>query len=181
MLVYIALLRGINVGGKKKVKMDQLKEIFASLGFRNVKTYIQSGNVIFEADESEGHTVQIERRLKEELGFEVPVLIKAQEDWAMAIEQNPYDVETLNENEKLYVTFLVKEPAPEVVEELMTCKSDVDEIRIVRDTVYILCRKGYHKTLFSNALIEKKLGVHATTRNWNSVLKIADMSKTLVK
>ncbi|WP_260412156.1 DUF1697 domain-containing protein [Alkalihalobacillus sp. TS-13] len=122
MTVHIALLRGINVGGKKRVKMDQLKEIFASLGFRNVKTYIQSGNVMFEADETEGLGGQIERRLKEELGFEVPVLIKTQEEWEKAIEQNPYDVEALDENEKLHVSFLAKEPTPEVVEELMTCK-----------------------------------------------------------
>ncbi|WP_261132059.1 DUF1697 domain-containing protein [Bacillus sp. Marseille-Q3570] len=181
MPVYITLLRGINVGGKKKVKMDQLKEIFASLGFRNVKTYIQSGNVIFAAVESEGLAVQIERKLKEELGFEVPVLIKTLGEWEKAIEQNPYDVEMLDENEKLHVTFLAEEPTTSVVENLMMIESDVDEIRILGGTVYILCRNGYHKTLFSNAFIEKKLGVRATTRNWNSVLKIADMSKALVQ
>ncbi|MCF6136534.1 DUF1697 domain-containing protein [Pseudalkalibacillus berkeleyi] len=179
MPTYIALLRGINVGGHKKVKMDRLKEIFSSIGFEQVRTYIQSGNVIFETRPLETSELiqQIESQLKEALEFEVPVIVKTAEEWKTAIGANPFDVDLLKEDEKLHVSFLAEKPSTEAVEKLLSVESDIDDFQIEGKTAYIVCRKGYKKTVFSNTFIEKKLKVAATTRNWNSVMKIAEMSK----
>lgn len=180
MLVNIALLRGINVGGHKKVKMDHLKEIFRSMGFGDVRTYIQSGNVIFEAENADTSelTAQIESELENALGFHVPVIVKTAEEWQAVMKENPFDVEALKEDEKLHVSFLAEEPSNDAVQKLMDMESDIDEFKLQGTTAYVLCRKGYKKTVFSNTFLEKKLKVAATTRNWNSVMKIADLSKT---
>ncbi|WP_349409963.1 DUF1697 domain-containing protein [Pseudalkalibacillus sp. SCS-8] len=182
MATYIALLRGINVGGHKKVKMDHLKEIFKSMDFENVRTYIQSGNVIFEAENQDLPNLKgmIETELEKALGFAVPVIVKTAEEWQAVMEESPFDVTRLKEDEKLHVSFLAEEPIAEAVQNLMDVESDIDEFKLNGKTAYVLCRKGYKKSVFSNTFLEKKLKVAATTRNWNSVMKIAELSRTTV-
>ncbi|WP_373230886.1 DUF1697 domain-containing protein [Cohnella sp.] len=99
MTTYIAFLRGINVGGHKKIKMDHLKNIFEALKFENVRTYIQSGNVVFEATEQDGQTLvsKIVQAIEKGCSFQVPVLIRTVEELEMIILQNPYDLEMMNE------------------------------------------------------------------------------------
>ncbi|MGM7700535.1 DUF1697 domain-containing protein [Pseudalkalibacillus sp. Hm43] len=179
MAVYIALLRGINVGGHKKVKMDNLREIFTSMGFENVKTYIQSGNVIFEAEYQDARelTGRIEVELEGALGFAVPVIVKTAEEWQAVMEKCPFDVDALREDEKLHVSFLAEEPSREGIQKLKETESDIDEFKLQGTTAYVLCRQGYKKTVFSNTFLEKKLKVAATTRNWNSIMKIAEIGK----
>ncbi|MCE5170827.1 DUF1697 domain-containing protein [Paenibacillus profundus] len=173
---YVALLRGINVSGQKIIKMDALKSIFEALAFQNVKTYIQSGNVIFEASVTEPELLaeSIEKQLRVELGYEITVVVKTLSELEEVIQHNPFTENEASEG-KLYVSFLSKEPVAEDLAALLSVQNGVDEIRALEREVYILCRQGYGKSQFSNNFIEKKLRVPATTRNWQTVNKLANM------
>ncbi|WP_144940250.1 DUF1697 domain-containing protein [Paenibacillus sp. 32O-W] len=182
MPICIALLRGINVSGQKIIKMDQLSAIFESLGFQNVQTYIQSGNVVFQTVEEEASKElvhKIESRLKETLGYEVTVVLRTMEELEEVVERNPYDLPSLTPDEKVYVSFLSGEPAQEAKDRLLSYKNEIDDYRLRTREVYILCRKGYGKSLFSNNFLEKKLGLAATTRNWATVNKLVAMAESL--
>jgi uncharacterized protein (DUF1697 family) len=172
---YVALLRGINVGGNRKVKMEVLRGIFEALEYRNVKTYIQTGNVLFETEEVETNilTSTIENRLKIELGFEVIVIIRTLEDIKAIIGKCPYDA---SEYENVYISFFSGEPRAELKESIKEFTSDSGELRVINREAYILCHKKYHEVLFSNNFLEKKLEIFATTRNWNTVNKLLAMS-----
>ncbi|MGA9406489.1 MAG: DUF1697 domain-containing protein [Bacteroidota bacterium] len=178
MNTYIALLRGINVSGKKIIKMEALKKAFESLHYEHVTTYIQSGNVVFGSAAS---TVlvrtQIENKLLKSFGFEVPVIVKTLKEIEETVKRNPFKKVRMEKGEKLYVSFLAGPPAKVAAVDLMAVKNDVDEIRLSGSEVYILCRKGYGNTLFSNTFIEKKLDVSATTRNWDTVQKLLSIGK----
>ncbi|WP_019424496.1 DUF1697 domain-containing protein [Paenibacillus sp. OSY-SE] len=173
---YVALLRGINVSGQKIIKMDALKSIFEALAFQNAKTYIQSGNVIFEASVTEPELLaeSIEKQLRVELGYEITVVVKTLSELEEVIQHNPFTENEASEG-KLYVSFLSKEPVAEDLAALLSVQNGVDEIRALEREVYILCRQGYGKSQFSNNFIEKKLRVPATTRNWQTVNKLANM------
>lgn len=177
MTTYIALLRGINVNGQKIIKMEQLKAIFESMPVERVRTYIQSGNVVFEAAEASPDSMRamIESKLKEALGYEVDVVVRTKEELERTIELNPFRGEAAEEG-KLYVSFLAEKPAAEAIDLLASFQSDVDEYRITDREVYVRCRGQYGKSLFSNNFLEKKLGVVATTRNWQTVGKLASMA-----
>jgi uncharacterized protein (DUF1697 family) len=179
MTVYVALLRGINVSGQKIIKMEALRAIFASLQFQNVKTYIQSGNVIFESTEDSVDVLQerTESRLEETLGYKVPVMIRTMSELEKVIRQNPFARSENIDDGHLYVTFLSQVPTADAIHGLESYKNDVDDFRVVDREVYLLCRNAYGRSLFSNNFLENKLGVLATTRNWNTVNRIANMIK----
>ncbi|MDF2960205.1 MAG: hypothetical protein K0S39_1940 [Paenibacillus sp.] len=174
---YVALLRGINVSGQKIIKMDHLKRFFESLQFQNVKTYIQSGNVIFDTGKEETDTLRkmLESKLHEVFGFEVTVVIRTIDEMEEIIKRNPFNLNESQENEKIYVSFLSGEPGTEAIASLLTYKNEVDDFHVLKREVYILCRGNYGKSLFSNNFLEKKLKLSATTRNWQTVNKLAAM------
>lgn len=174
MTIYIAFLRGINVGGKKIIKMEKLKDIFKSLYFQNVKMYIQSGNVIFDStEESADILYKIETELENVLGYKVTSIIRTADELEEIIKQNPFSAS--EDVEKQYVTFLHREPTVEAADRLMSYKNDVDDFCVTHREVFLLCGKGYGKTKFSNHFLESKLDVLATTRNWKTVNKILNM------
>lgn len=189
--VYIALLRGINVSGQKLIKMDSLRKTFEGLGFAQVQTYIQSGNVLFTADAAtdaglKERKERIEQEIERVYGFTVPVVVKRLAEWHEIIAQNPYvpgvpaDANgSIEEGASLYVSLLGQEPDAAACERLLACSSDADAFTLVGGQVYILCRSGYGKSLFSNNFIEKKLGVYATTRNWQTMNKLAELGDKL--
>ncbi|MDB5054587.1 MAG: hypothetical protein JWM44_2637 [Bacilli bacterium] len=179
MTIYMALLRGINVNGQKMIKMEHLKNIFESLPFQNVKTYIQTGNVIFEAADDDLLSTLIESKLKDVLGYQVPVIVRTLDELEGIIRQTPFPLNEISENEKLYVSFLSKGPTAEAIEKLLSYKNDIDDFRVLNREVYILCRKGYGNTLYSNTFLEKKLGVTSTSRNWETINKIITIGKDL--
>ena len=176
MTIYIAFLRGINVGGKKIIKMEKLKDIFKSLYFQNVKTYIQSGNVIFDStEESADILYKIETELENVLGYKVTSIIRTADELEEIIKQNPFSAS--EDVEKQYVTFLYREPTVEAADRLMSYKNDVDDFCVTHREVFLLCGKGYGKTKFSNHFLESKLDVLATTRNWKTINKVLNMIK----
>jgi uncharacterized protein (DUF1697 family) len=180
MVIYIALLRGINVGGQKLIKMAELKRMFEEMGFGRVQTFIQSGNVLFESAESaEALRPQIEQQIAEVFGYQVTVVIRTAAELEQIIERCPFEADPSSKIEKVYVALLAEMPTQEGIDKLLTCSSDTDDYRFTNQEVYILCRQSIRKSLFSNNFLEKKLGVPATTRNWQTTSKLAVMGKAM--
>jgi uncharacterized protein (DUF1697 family) len=170
---YVAMLRAINVGGRV-VKMDDLKHHLAMPGFRNISTYIQSGNVIFDHAETNKALLEskIEAKLLEALGYEVKTFIKAIPAELQAIVMaNPF--KKMEDDMAVYVSFMSVVPDAALVKQLMELQSEAEQFRIAGTEAYICVKKGtYGETKFSNTFLEKKLKVQATTRNWATVNKL---------
>jgi uncharacterized protein (DUF1697 family) len=182
MPVYLALLRGINVSGQKIIKMEDLRKRMDAAGYKNVKTYIQSGNVVFESAEKSKSVLAkaFESFLMKEYGYEVTVFILDAEDVERAIDNNPFVKGRVEEEpgfKKLYVTFLSGEPSAEAIEKLRKAPIGEDEIEIIGDILYFKLFSKASESRLSNSLIESKLKLRATTRNWNTTLKLLSMMK----
>ncbi|CAN7681249.1 DUF1697 domain-containing protein [Paenibacillus sp. LjRoot56] len=180
---FVAMLRGINVSGQKIIKMDRLRQLFESMAFTNVSTYIQSGNVIFDAEEVDAATLRdrIVHELKEQLTFDIPVIIRTPAELQEVVQDTPYPSVNVDANEQRYVTFLSQAPTDAGLAKLDAAQSEVDEYHVKGLTVYLLIRKNYGDSKFSNNFIEKKLGVAATTRNWETVNKLIQLAGESVK
>lgn len=177
MNTYIALLRSINVSGKNLIKMDDLRALFESLDFKSVKTYIQTGNIIFQTEEIniDKLTEKISKKLSTVLNNQISIFIRTPEQLEKILTDIPFD--KINENEKLYISFLSELPSIKLQEEITKYNNDVDSYKIIDKQIYILCRKNYGESLFSNNFLEKKLAIKATTRNINTVNKLLNMVK----
>ncbi len=167
---YAAFLRGINVGGHKQIKMESLREIFESLGFENVKTYINSGNVIFDAeDDSKDMVKKIENKISKVIGYEVAVFLKTIKEIQDIVKTNHF--KKIKKDETAYVTFLPLElKAPKVP--IASNNGDVEVLSLKNNVAFSISRKINGRYGFPNGLIEKKLKCLATTRNWNTINKI---------
>ncbi len=171
---YAAFLRAINVGGRR-IKMDHLRELFESLGFSNVETFIASGNVIFdsEADDARMLERKIEDHLREALGYEVATFVRSASELAGIARYRPFDPSDLNaEGTSLYIAFLQAPPSAEAEQKLMAHRSEVDDFCTHGREVYWLCRKKMSESSFSGALLEKTMGTPATVRNATTVQKL---------
>ena len=168
---YIILLRGINVSGKNKLPMAELREILNELGFQNVQTYIQSGNIILDSEETKEVTCQkIKEGITAEFGYDVPVLARTPEEWKNTLEKYPFS----QENEKIVAfTFLDRITKESVIE---VKGSNEDKYKITDDVVYLYCPSGFGNTKLTNSVIEKKLKVTATTRNLKTTIKLLELA-----
>ena len=178
MTTHIAMLRGINVTGHNVIRMEALRAAFAALGFKNVKTYIQSGNVIFETDEpATGLSAKIQKAILKKFGFEVPVLTKTADEMAEIVKRNPFATDTALDQKKLYVTFLSDDPRANAGELLKPLAANGERFHVVGRAVYGCFPNGYGETKLSNTAIEKKLSCGATTRNWNTTRTLLEMTR----
>ena len=178
MTTYISILRGINVSGQKIIKMDALRKMYENLGFQSVKTYIQSGNVIFKSKDSkiDGVVQTISRQIKKDFGFDVPVIVLTIDKLKKIIKNSPFSKDLRKDPSFLHVTFLSSKPKSFEREVIETKRSNKEEISFSDDAVYLYCPDGYGISKLSNSFLETKLKVGATTRNWkttNELLKIA--------
>jgi uncharacterized protein (DUF1697 family) len=178
MQTYISLLRGINVSGQKIIKMDDLRRVYEHLNFHNVRTYVQSGNVIFQTKESNQTLLQqkINAEIAREFGFDVPVLIMSIQQLKQTIGNNPFAKDVTKEQSFLHVTFLAESPVNMDIKAITDKKLNNEDIAFTPCAVYLYCPAGYGSSKLSNNLIEAKLRVKASTRNWktsNELLKIA--------
>jgi uncharacterized protein (DUF1697 family) len=174
MTSYVAFLRGINVGGKKLIKMDALARAFQSLGFENVKTFIQSGNVIFDDAETDLEilTKKLETTIHNSFGFEVRVMLQTVAALQGILKRNPFKKVESDSDLVFFVTFLSANPAAKPKLPLVFPAENVEIIAIKDRAAFILCRRKKNGMFaFPNAFVEK-LGVSATTRNWTTVNKI---------
>jgi uncharacterized protein (DUF1697 family) len=169
MATYIAILRGINVTGHNIIRMQDLRVSFEELGFQQVKTYVQSGNVIFAARKNSNLSVKIEKKILADFGFKVSALVNTPAEMAQVIRDNPFRRLASIDVSRLYVTFLSTPAPPTARDVLKGMTTEPERFHVGRREIYLYCPIGYGKTKLSNTAIEKKLGVVATTRNWRSV------------
>jgi uncharacterized protein (DUF1697 family) len=177
MAVYIAMLRGINVAGKNSIKMESLRAMFESLGFSDVASYIQSGNVLFSADDLSIEAMEklIAEKIEAEFGFSVPVLVRSLAELQKVLRENPF-MDGRHDEEKLHVTFLSTEPKEIFLATLKRPENEASRCVTLGREVYLYCPDGYARTAFNNAYFEKKLFVGATTRSWKTVNKLCAMA-----
>jgi uncharacterized protein (DUF1697 family) len=177
---YVAILRGINVGGKRKILMKDLKLLLEDMEFTGVTTYIQSGNVIFSS-KNEHEISTLEEQLQEAIlsafALEVPVIVRTPEELNTAISQNPFSRDENIEIERLHLTFLKEIPGPENLLKIVKYDYSPDKFVMVHNHAFIYCSGKYHESKLSNKFFESKLKTTATTRNWKTVLKLQELSK----
>jgi uncharacterized protein (DUF1697 family) len=174
---HLALLRGINVSGHNMIKMDALQKALEAIGFHNVVTYIQSGNVFVETDEESGFSVgfKIKQEIYKTFGYEVPVIVVSKTDLEWLFKNNPFLKQKDVDTKKLYVAFISKELSSSAINELKISQFKPDEAVIEGNRIFIKYDIGAGKTRLDQKYIEKKLNVTATIRNWNSVTKLLEM------
>jgi uncharacterized protein (DUF1697 family) len=168
---FVAFLRAVNVGGNHIVKMEDLRQMFASLGFENVKTYIQSGNVIFETVEKDADAIaeKIENKLQESLGFEVKTMLRTISELEDIAENNPFDE---SDDTKIYIIFLSAKPDEKLRLEAEALSTEREIFRIRNRELYVSIGREVSKPLLTNNFTEKRLKVSGTSRNPKTVNKI---------
>jgi uncharacterized protein (DUF1697 family) len=179
MTTYICILRGINVGGHKRIKMDALRQIFVEMGFANVQTYIQSGNVIFCSEEVNIEVLEktISEETQKTFGFEVPVLIVTGTEMNDAVNNNPYSNDPAKNAATIHLTFLSRLPNQELLDKLSPDNYLPDEFKSIGKVIYVYCPNGYGNTKLNNTFFETKLKVTATCRNLNTSVELAALAK----
>ncbi|KAA9354645.1 DUF1697 domain-containing protein [Larkinella humicola] len=177
----LAILRGINVSGQKRVPMNELKHLVEELNCQQVKTYVQSGNVVFthSAADEEQLRKQIEKKIVETFGFQVPVLIRSLNELTGIVAHNPFLQEDHTDLDKLHVTFLADVPDTLNRDKLKELAVGTDRFFLSGKELYVYCPGGYGNTKLSNTFFENKLKVTATTRNWKTVNELLKMMHSL--
>lgn len=175
MTTYIVLLKGINVGGHKKVPMADLRALLAKSGFENVKTYIQSGNVILESSEENIHNMEshIKDIILKQFGFEVSVLVKERKDLERIFNACPFSEE---KKKTSYFIMLHEIPDAELVKIASEKVYEGEAYEIINDCIYFYCEKGFGQAKFNANFFERKLNTFATARNYNTMLKLVSLS-----
>lgn len=174
---YVALLRGINVGGKNIIKMESLKKSFESEGFTNVKTLIQSGNVLFDSksDNIAALTKRIENKLLEDYRSEIKTMIRSIFEIEEIIKQNPFKGRENDKNTKLYVCFLYENILSNKIIPPSSDKEAVEITHIGKKEIFLISfptKNGRYG--FPNNFVEKELKSFSTARNWNTVKKLTE-------
>ncbi|MFB6366107.1 DUF1697 domain-containing protein [Paenibacillus elgii] len=178
MTIYIALLRGINVGGHNKIKMAELKRTLETMGLHRVQTYIQSGNVLFESEESpETLRLRIEEEIRAVFGISITVVLRMAEELERIIADCPYAAISLAEGESIHISLLTEAPPQKVVDLLSASERDNDEYYIHGREIYFLFRQSILDSRLAKHL--NKLGDMVTTRNWNTMNKLAALAKAM--
>ncbi|MCB9451117.1 MAG: DUF1697 domain-containing protein [Anaerolineaceae bacterium] len=176
MPVYISLLRGINVGGNKKIRMAELKALYESLGFTNVQTLLQSGNVIFEtAADPAQLAAQIEAGVFNTFGFESKIILRTCADLRAVVEHAPYTAEQLAEPSKALVTFLATAPGDTAIQTLLNDHQGPEVLQVVGQELFVFYTDGAGRSKLTNVFIEKRLKTTGTARNWNTILKLLNL------
>jgi uncharacterized protein (DUF1697 family) len=177
MPVYISMLRGINVGGHKLIKMDKLRALFEELGFEQVKTYIQSGNVVFKTKRTSTSALsrKIEEKILSDFGFSVSVISRSSDDMAATIAGNPFLKEREIDQEKLHVMFLSEAPAPVALKKLIDLTAAPNQCRPIDREIYFYLPNGVSQSVLMKSPVDRILAVVTTTRNWRTVNSLHQM------
>ncbi len=176
METYIAFLRGINVSGQKKIKMADLRLSLERSGLEKVQTYIQSGNLVFQSTMATITSLEkmITDQIAKDFEFDVPVLVTTPESIQQILERDPFPDQ--EDSGKHYYALLKTKPDPQRKAAFEKMKFENEQFLINDACVYLNCVKGYGKAKLNNNLIERKLGVVATTRNLNTLKKMITLS-----
>jgi uncharacterized protein (DUF1697 family) len=177
--VYIALLRGINVGGKNSLPMKDLTAMFEKAGCSHVATYIQSGNVVFKAEAKLALEITsiITRAISRDFKLNVPVIIRSAQELLKIAKNNPF-LKKGGTADTAHVAFLMHTALRDRILQLDARRSPGDEFWVMGSEVYLHCPKGFGRTKLTNQYFDSKLGTTSTIRNWKTVLKLLEMTQT---
>jgi uncharacterized protein (DUF1697 family) len=173
---YVALLRGINVGGNTMIKMEELRSVFSSIGFENVRTYINSGNVAFDtASTSDANlTKAISDAIEHGFGKKIAVMVRSAAEIDDIISNNPFDGQ-FEKDKDLHVFFLANELSNEQERMVAEAVNENERIEVRGRTLYCLLKISIVDSFVGKGFIDKKLKIAATARNWRTVKKLAEM------
>ena len=181
MTVIVSLLRGVNVGGHNMIKMEALRALYQSLGFRDIETYVQSGNIVFrtEARGLASLPKRIADAIERSAGFRPGVMVRTTSELRDVIARNPFAKRRGIEPGKLVVTFLASDPSPEARDKVLKIKADSEELRLDGRELYVYYPNGMGRSKVSPGVIERALKISGTARNWNSVTKLLEIAERL--
>lgn len=178
MTTCVSLFRSINVGGHT-VRMDELKDLYEFLGFKDVVTYIQSGNVVCTSDDAD--LVQLPRYIEDgfaqKFGFHANVMVRTAAEFRAIIENNPFQNQPTKESKWMVVLFLATRPDHRAQEDLLKTYVGPEELRIIGQEVYIYYSNGIGRSKLSHTFLEKKLKTIGTGRNWNTILQLQKLTQ----
>ena len=181
MPIYVSLLRGINVGGHKKIKMADLRELYESLGMRQVRTLLQSGNVVFEAEETD--LAQLKQRLEagiiERYGFEAQVILRSLADFRATLARHSFTSAQLERGNHALIVFLSAVPDPAAIEALRENNPGREVISAAGDALYVFYTDGAARSKLDTKRIERALNLVASARNWNTCQRILKLLSEL--
>ena len=174
MTVHIALLRGVNVGGRQMVAMSALRDLLTELGFADVRSLLQSGNLVFGSKARTGSKLEsfLEAAVEKRLGCRTDFFVRTPEEWERVVARNPFRVEAERDPGHLIAMFLKQAPDAKAVEALQAAITGRESLRALGREAYIVYPDGVGRSRLTHALIERKLGTRGTGRNWNTVLKL---------
>jgi uncharacterized protein (DUF1697 family) len=177
MPIYISMLRGINVGGHKRIKMDDLRKSFEALGFERVQTYIQSGNVVFKTAKlsTSALSKRIEKQILGDFGFSASVISRTADEMDKTISNNPFLKLPNIDTKTLHITFLSDAPAPAALKKLADLTVAPDQCQSLHKEIYFYLPNGVSQSVLMKAPVDRILSVVTTTRNWNTVNQLARM------
>lgn len=181
MKVVVSMLRGVNLGPHKRIKMDALRELYKSLGLNEPQTYVQSGNVLFKTSERSLAAIakRIEEGIEATFGFHSDVILRTPAELESVIARNPFASRNGIEPGKLLVTFLAGDPTPEARAKVAAIQCDPEELLLDGRELFIYYPNGAGRSKLTPAIIERALRISGTARNWNSVTKMLEMAKQM--
>jgi uncharacterized protein (DUF1697 family) len=171
---FVALLRGINVGGNRLIKMKDLKQMFIDMKFANVRTYIQSGNVVFDAKETDAVKLKskIEKALAKALGYDVDIYLRSLEEMQAIIKYDAFKKMKAKPESKIYVAFLSDTPTKEQVKALEATSSETETFHVHKTELYLVSKRKPGDVFNIDTPVKKQLGMKNTARNWNTTQKL---------
>jgi uncharacterized protein (DUF1697 family) len=175
---FIAMLRGINVSGQKKIRMTDLQKLFEDLSFTNVRTYIQSGNVLFASKLNDKKVIRtkIENKILDKFGYKVELILKTHDELQRALDSNPFLRDKKKNSDRIYFTFLFEKPSQSNIKLLTETDFTPEQFIFNNDVIYLFVPNGYGRAKLNNNFFEKKLGVSATTRNYKTIKTLLTLS-----
>jgi uncharacterized protein (DUF1697 family) len=179
MPVHIALLRGINVGGRNLIAMSDLRDLLGALGFTEAKSLLQSGNLVFQSTRRTGASLErlLEAETKKRLAASADYFVRTVDEWQTIVARNPFPDEAKRDPSHLVVQFLKEEPEANKVKALQAAIRGPEVVRADGKQLYAFYPAGIGESKLTNALIERTLGLRGTARNWNTVLKLAALTQ----
>jgi uncharacterized protein (DUF1697 family) len=181
MPVIVSMLRGVNLAGRGKIKMDELRALYASLGLEDAQTFIQSGNVVFRSQERSltKLAARLEDAIEQRFGFRPPVILRTAAQLRDVVANNPFVERTDIEPNKLLVWFLAGPLSAEAIANVRAIKTEPEELQIVEDEVFVYYAAGMARPKLSWPAVERVMKVSGTGRNWNTVRKLLEMAEAL--
>jgi uncharacterized protein (DUF1697 family) len=179
MTVHVALLRGVNLGGRTQVAMSDLRDLLTELRFAQVRSVLNSGNLVFSGGRKTGAALErfLETEAEKRLGLRTDFHVRTAAEWATIVDKNPFDAEAKHDPSHLVVMFLKKAPTAKAVETLRAAITGPEIVEAVGRQAYIVYPAGIGRSRLTSNLIDAKLGTRGTGRNWNTVLKLAELAQ----